>query len=145
MRNQEENWLALNSPRPGDYWHEMFCPYFIVVNVEDDKFRVLSCLGGPTSFTRKNETCARIDNGDGTWSFDPSKSMLVDQEWIHKTVCYDQIDGFVADVVHSEKTMAIVQEWRNWHQKNLRQQIKMLEEEWERFTGWQYLKEDFVK
>ena len=142
MRDQKENWLALNNPQPGDYWHEMFCPYFMVVNVEGDKFRVLSCLGGPNSVNRKYEVNARIDNSDGTWSFDVSKSMLVDKDWMHNTVRYSSIDGFVADVYQSEKNKIIVQEWRNWHQKNMRNQIKLLEEEWEKFTGWRYLKED---
>ena len=44
-----KNHKALLNPQPGDYWHEMFCPYFIVVKVKGDDITVLSCLGGPTA------------------------------------------------------------------------------------------------
>ena len=133
------NTQALNDPQPGDYWQEMFCPYFVVVNVEGNQYRVLSCLGGPNSFTRKDEINARIELDDG-WTFDLSKSMLVSHEWIKKAVCYDNIGGFVADVVRSEKTLQIAQEWRDWRQKQMRQQIDQLTQEWETFTGWTALK-----
>lgn len=137
-----QNHNALLNPQPGDYWHEMFCPYFIVVNVEGDKFRVLSCMGGPGSYNRKDEPNARIEVDSGHWTFDCSKSMLVDRAWIEKAVRYENIDSFVADVVQSEETARIAQEWRNWKQKNLREQIRALESEWEKFTGWKYLKEE---
>lgn len=135
---------ALMNPQPGDYWHEMFCPYFVVVNIEGDKYRVLSCMGGPNSFNRKDEPNARIKVDSEHWAFDYSKSMLVDHKWIEKAVTYGNGDGFVADVVRSEKTANIVQEWRNWKQKTMREQIRSLEAEWEQFTGWKYLKEENV-
>lgn len=138
------NVRALMDPQPGDYWHEMFCPYFVIVNIEGEKYRVLSCMGGPDSFNRKDELNARIEVDSGHWAFDYSKSMLVDHKWLEKAVTYGNIDGFVADVVQSEKTSRIVQEWRNWKQKNMREQIRALESEWEQFTGWKYLKEDVV-
>ena len=140
-KQDQLNQEAFDNPQPGDYWHEMFCPYFVIVDRKDDKFTVLSCLGGPSSWNRKNEPNARVDNGDNTWRFDLSKSMVVDFAWIEKTVRYQRIDGFVADVVRSEKTQKIVTEWRDWHQKNLRSQIDKLESEWENFTGWQALKQ----
>jgi len=144
MTDSEErnlnNHKALTNPQPGDYWHEMFCPYFIVVNVEGDKFRVLSCLGGPNSRDRKDEINAKVDGRDG-WSFDYSKSMLVDREWIRKTVTYSTIEGFVADVVQSEKTQEVVHEWREHRRKEMLNQIEQLEEDYEKFTGWKYLKE----
>jgi len=120
LRNQE----ALDNPQIGDYWNEMFCPYFVIVNKEDDRFRVLSCLGGPNSFTRKHELNARLEVDSGHWGFDYSKSMLVDHNWIRQAVTYGSIDGFVADVVRTEKTHRIAQEWRNWKQKELRSQIQ---------------------
>ena len=55
---------------------------------------------------------------------------------------YESIDGFVADVVQSETTARIAQEWRNWKQTEMRKQIQALESEWEQFTGWKYLKEE---
>lgn len=141
IRKQDlANLKALANPQPGDYWHEMFCPYFIVVDREGDKFRVLSCLGGPKSFTRKHELDAKVDTKDG-WHFDYSKSMLVDHEWIRQTVRYESIDGFVADVVQSEKTARIVQEWREHKRLTMLKEIERLEEEYEKFTGWKYLKE----
>ena len=135
------NQKALAFPQIGDYWHEMFCPYFVIVNKEGDKFRVLSCLGGPESFTRKDELNARIEVDSGHWGFDYSKSMLVDHEWIRKTVTYESIDGFVADVVQSEKTARMVQEWREHKRLTMLEEIERLEEEYEKFTGWKYLKE----
>ncbi len=136
-----KNSQALDNPRPGDYWHEMFSPYFIVVDVKGKDITVLSCMGGPDSYNRKDELNAKIDSKDG-WSFDYSKTMVVDREWISKAVKYGNIEGFVADVVQSEKTEKIVTEWRNWVQKDMRRQIRELEGKWEEFTGWKYLKED---
>jgi hypothetical protein len=75
------------------------------------------------------------------WRFDYSKSMVVDRAWIEKAVKYGNIEGFVADVVRTEKTERIVQEWRNWVQQDMRQKIQAMEAEWEQFTGWKYLKE----
>lgn len=141
---EQANEQALANPQVGDYWHEMFCPYFIIVNVEGDQYRVLSCMGGPDSFNRKHEIYAKKDLGDQGWCFDYSKSMLVDRVWIEKAVRYESIEGFVADVVQSAKTETIVQEWRTWKQQELRKQIQSLESEWETFTGWRYLKEDRV-
>ena len=132
---------ALLDPQPGDYWHEMFCPYFIVVQVKKDAITVLSCLGGPNSYNRKDEPSAKVKNKDGTWSFDYSKSMVVDRAWIERAVKYETIDGFVADVVQSEKSKAIVDEWRHFTQKKMREQIAKLEDQWEEFTGWKYIKE----
>ena len=139
-----QNQQALDNPQPGDYWHERFSPYFVIVNREGDQFRVLSCMGGPHHYLRKDELCARIEIDRDHWGFDYSKSMLVDHEWIRRAVTYGSIDGFVADVVRTEKTQLIVTEWRNWRQKEIRKQIQALESEWEQFTGWKYLKEDVV-
>ena len=140
--NNVENQRALDNPQIGDYWQEMFCPYFIVVNKEGDKYRVLSCLGGSDSFTRRDELNARIEVDNAHWAFDYSKSMLVDHDWIRRTVRYEDIEGFVADVCNSEKTQRIASEWRTWTQQQMRKKIKELEQEWEEFTGWKYLKEE---
>ena len=139
---QEANQRALNCPRPGDYWREMFCPYFIVVQVKGPAITVLSCLGGPNSFTRKHEPCAKIDVDGAHWAFDYGAEMTVDREWIARAVKYDSIDGFVADVSNTEKTERIVEEWRKYRAKVIKQQIQQLEQEWLEFTGWQYLKEE---
>ena len=139
---QERNRQALADPKPGDYWHEMFCPYFIVVDRCGDDITVLSCLGGPDSHSRKDELNARVDNDDDTWSFDYSKSMVVDRAWIERTVKYDSIDGFVADVSNTEKSRGIVDEWRDWRQKDMLREIEQKKQAWEEFTGWKYLKQE---
>ena len=136
------NQQALDKPQVGDYWNEMFCPYFVVVEVlKNDRFRVLSCMGGPNSYNRKDEPNARKDNDDDTWSFDYSKDMIVDREWMHKAVKYGSIDGFVADVRNTEKTQKIASEWRNYHANKLRKEWEAKKDEWEQFTGWKYLQE----
>jgi hypothetical protein len=139
---QERNRQALSDPKPGDYWHEMFCPYFIVVDRGGDDITVLSCLGGPDKHSRKDEPDARVDNDDGTWSFDYSKSMVVDRAWIERTVKYGSIDGFVADVTNTEKSRGIVDEWRDWRQKDMLREIEQKKQAWEEFTGWKYLKQE---
>lgn len=132
LKNQQ----ALDNPRPGDYWHERFSPYFVVVNLEGDQFRVLSCMGGPHHYLRKDELNARIEIDKNHWAFDYSKSMLVDREWIRRAVTYGSIDGFVADVVRTEKTQLIVTEWRDWYQRDMRKKIEQMEQQWADFTGW---------
>lgn len=136
-----KNHDALLNPRPGDYWQEMFCPYFIVVDVRGADITVLSCLGGPDSFNRKDELNARKEVDGSSWCFDYGKSMVVDRAWIERAVRYESIDGYVADVVRSEKTELIVQQWRDFKQKDLRRQINELEQQWQEFTGWSALKE----
>lgn len=135
LKNQQ----ALDNPRPGDYWHERFSPYFVVVNLEGDQFRVLSCMGGPHHYLRKDELNARIEIDGNHWAFDYSKSMLVDREWIRRAVTYGSIDGFVADVVRTEKTQLIVTEWRDWYQRDMRKKIEQMEQQWADFTGWSAL------
>ena len=138
-----DNHQALTRPMPGDYWHEMFCPYFIVVDADhkNDSYTVLSCMGGPNSFNRKHEPNARKEVDGAHWCFDYGQSMVVDRAWIYKAVRYDSIDGFVADVVRSEKTNTIVTEWRKFKAQEIRRKIETLEAEWEEFTGWKYIKE----
>jgi 5-enolpyruvylshikimate-3-phosphate synthase len=139
MKHSEQqvlNQSALDNPQVGDYWHEMFCPYFLIVRVKDEEYTVLSCMGGPKSYLekRKHELNARVDNKDGTWSFDYSTSMVVDKEWIRDAVKYNSIEGFVADVVRSPKTLDTAEEWRV-------SECKRLREELEELSGWKYLKE----
>jgi hypothetical protein len=119
------NTEALQNPKPGDYWHEMFCPYFIVVAVNGPKFTVLSCLSH-NSVNRKDELCAKVDNMDGTWSFDYSKSMIVDRGWIRNAVRYNSFDGFVADVTHSDRNLRIVEEWIEFQTDKLLKELKLL-------------------
>lgn len=129
---QQRNLQAITDPQPGDYWHEMFCPYFIVVDRRGDDITVISCLLPDR---------ARLDHSDDSWSFDYSKSKVVDREWMRSHVRYQTIDGFVADVINTEKTRTIVSEWRDFYQKSLLKEIDQLQSRWEEFVGWQQLKQ----
>jgi hypothetical protein len=130
MKIQDErnilNQEALDNPKPGDYWNEMFCPYFVVVAVNGPDITVLSCLGGPDSYSRKHEVPAKITHKDGSWSFDYDKSMVVDRKWMEKAVKYDSIDGFIADVRRPEKMQLIVEEWIEHRTKKLMKELKQL-------------------
>jgi hypothetical protein len=121
----EANQDALDNPQVGDYWSEHFCPYFIVVAVQDKKITVLSCLGGLASFTRKDEPNAKLDNKDGTWSFDYSRHMVVDHAWMSKAVKYSTNDGFCA-MVSRGKMMGCVEEWRQFHRVRLTKELEEL-------------------
>jgi hypothetical protein len=136
------NYERLDNPKIGDYWQEMFCPYFLVVDVKGKDITVLSCLGGPNSYNRKHEPNAKIEVDNGHWTFDLTKSMVVDREWMSKAVKYDGIEGFVADVWNSEKNVGIAIEWRDWKQKEIRKQITDLEKQFNDFTGWSILKDE---
>lgn len=116
------NEQRLENPQPGDYWTERFCPYFLVVAVKGPRITVLSCLGGPNSHSRKSEPDARIDHGD-SWSFDYSKSMVVDRAWMERAVKYDTIPGFMADCSNTQKTQAVVQEWIQHRVRILKQEL----------------------
>ena len=115
------NEQAMRHPQVGDYWQEMFCPYFLVVQVKDrDRFVVLSAM------RREGEPYARIDNGDGTWSFDCSKSMTVDRQWIADRVQYGTISGFVADVVRSDRTRKLAETFVEYEAQRLIKEFKAL-------------------
>lgn len=102
----ELNEVALADPQPGDFWAErIYCPYFVVVNVKDGAITVLPTIG---------ENNARIDNKDGTWSFDYSKSRVVDRLWMENQVKYKSIEGFVADVSRTDRWLEIVDEWTEY-------------------------------
>lgn len=119
------NELALADPMPGDYWQEMFCPYFMVVRVQGDKITVLSALGGQKGSKREHEVNARVEV-DGGWTFDPSKAMVVDRQWMTETVKYGTIDGFVADVVRNDKSRAWAAEWQEYERNRLTEELASL-------------------
>ena len=111
----ELNEIALADPQPGDFWAErVYCPYFVVVNVKGPNITVLPTIG-PDS--------ARIDNKDDTWSFDYSKSQVVDRQWLKEQVKYKSIEGFVADVSRSERWLTIVEEWVEYRVRELLKEL----------------------
>lgn len=117
---QRLNQAAVDNPEPGDYWQEMFCPYFLVVQVKGDAITILNCLPHRGVSARKS-----VD--DSHWMFDVSKSMVVDRAWIEKLVRYESIDGFVADVSRGrERNQEIVNEWIRYRAENLLKELKDL-------------------
>ena len=115
---ESANRKALDNPIPGDYWHEMFCPYFLVTQVDGDMITVLPCFG---------KDSARKEVDSNSWEFDYSKHMIVDKEWIAKTVKYQTIENFVADVVRgSDKLNKVVEEWKRFHRERLSKELEKL-------------------
>ena len=54
MRDQEQNIEHADHPRAGDFWHEMFCPMYRVLKVDDDRVLVqyiAACAGKEISDT----------------------------------------------------------------------------------------------
>jgi hypothetical protein len=103
---------AVYCPQIGDTWWEMSVMYFIVVaiNLSNGNYTVLSC------FSDDDVMKAKVENRDGTWSFDYSKHSLVTKDWISKTVHYTALPSqFVAHVRRSESNMRVVNEWREFH------------------------------
>lgn len=71
-------------PQPGDYWHEMFCPYLVVL-LRIGK-NVIVCQ------TRK-------DFPDGGWTWDMDKPEIITLERLREIVTYGRLPTrFVADV-----------------------------------------------
>lgn len=120
------NKSAIQNPVPGDFWHERFSPYFMVVAVKGDAITVLSCLSHGDH--RRGEPNARINNEDGTWSFDPSKYMVVNRQWMIDAVTYRKSveSGFCADVSRSERNNGIATEWRRYRAKQLLAELNEL-------------------
>ena len=115
------NRMALQKPEVGDFWFEMvFCPYFLVVQVKGDAITVLSCLGGKP-YHRPKEINARVDNGNGTWSFDYDKTM--DRAWMEEIVKYSTMDNFVADVTRCGSTSRMYLEWIEFKTKKLMDEL----------------------
>ena len=103
---------AANYPQIGDTWWEMGMMKYIIVaiNFANGVYTILSC------FPDDGVLNAKVDNKDGTWSFDYSKHSIVTKEWISKTVHYTDLQSqFVANVRRSDSNMRIVKEWRDFN------------------------------
>ena len=74
-----------NNPKVGDYWHEMFSPYHVVVDV--NKFYVAVC-----------DSTKRVNNSSWTWDTSkPLKFYTRDEYYnLHK---YGTQDGWPCSVV----------------------------------------------
>jgi hypothetical protein len=71
-------------PQVGDYWQEMFCPYFVVLDRVTEN-QVLIC--------EKTKPA-----GPNHWTWDLDNLSLRTLEELRKKVSYSCIPGFVADV-----------------------------------------------
>jgi hypothetical protein len=81
-RNQR-NEVRISNPQPGDYWHEMFCPYFVVIRVDGDGILVCD---------------KKLDVDADHWSWDLSKCRYMTKDELRKRVtCRSMPDKFVAD------------------------------------------------
>jgi hypothetical protein len=108
---QERNALHIEKPMPGDYWHEMFCPYHVVLAADDEYVTICD---------------KKIDLKDG-WTFDLSETKQITHLEHRNIVTYTSMrDKFVADVVPNSKLMPAVQEWRDNKREELLKQIKGL-------------------
>lgn len=117
---QRINQEALDNPLPGDYWHEMLCPYFMVVHSDGDRITVLNCLD-----RHGISAWMKVDNEH--WTFDVSKAIVVDKDWIRRMVRYDSLDGFVADAVRGrDKHLSIVNDWIQYRGKQLVKELQAL-------------------
>lgn len=116
MKIQEPKWSpysaknnqeAIESPKVGDYWSEMGCPYFVVVDTKEDLVTILC------AFERDEVKNARVI-GDKYWHFDLTKHSVVTKDWLEQRVTYRTIPGFCADVSRdSPQILKIVSDWRN--------------------------------
>lgn len=107
---------AYADPQVGDYWSEHFCPYFLIVKIDGDDIYVLSAIGGKgfNHNNRQYEFNAKIEVGESKWTFDSSKVMIVDKDWITKTVKYSSIDDFVAECTRYGASHGFVTDWEKY-------------------------------
>jgi hypothetical protein len=97
-KNDERNELNVKHlayPQPGDYWHEMFCGYLVILKVEADKIYICD---------------VKKDIDSEYWEFDLEKSRIISKQELERDVKYSTIDGFVADVI-PEHLMPTVRKW----------------------------------
>lgn len=108
-RAKELNQAAFDNPEVGDYWSEMFCPYFVIVDIQGDDYTILCAWEDRGNVHVKN---AKVEVSDG-WYFDVNKHSVVTKEWIQKKVTYESIPWFVADVTRN--FTRLVDDWKKEH------------------------------
>ncbi|MCL8306394.1 hypothetical protein [Pseudomonas putida] len=94
--DNQVNELHLRDPKPGDFWHERFCPYHIVLAVT------------PAGVVIADKT--RPD-GDSHYTFDLESAREITHEEHAKAVRYSSGNGFAADVVPVRAALS-VREWK---------------------------------
>ena len=107
---QIKNKKHVDQPQVGDFWHEMFSPYHIVLAVTDT--HVIIC-----------EKTKPTDNYHYTFDLSETKTVTLEE---HKNiVTYTTMrDKFVADVVPNCKMMPLIEEWRAQRKESMLQEMK---------------------
>ena len=94
--DNQVNELHLKDPKPGDFWHERFCPYHIVLAVT------------PAGVVIADKT---KPDGDSHYTFDLESAREITHEEHAKAVRYSSGSGFAADVVPVRAALS-VREWK---------------------------------
>lgn len=96
--SQELNQRCIENPQIGDYWHEMFCVYHLVLDVLANGNLVIA----PRDQTVTEHQC-----------FDYKLAHEITKEDHKKLVCYSGKDSFVADVISgNEATVYAALTWK---------------------------------
>lgn len=109
-KQQEFNQQHVDSPQVGDFWHEMFSPYHVVLAVTDS--HVIIC-----------DKTKPVDSGHYTFDLTETKTVTLEE---HKNiVTYSSMrDKFVADCVANSKMTPAIQEWRSQRRDAMMQEMK---------------------
>lgn len=94
--DNQVNELHLREPQPGDFWHERFCPYHIVLAVTPDGVVI-------TDKTKPD--------GSSHYTFDLDAAKEITHEEHARVVRYSSGNGFAADVVPA-RAAGSVREWK---------------------------------
>ena len=107
---QEQNKQHTDNPQVGDFWHEMFSPYHVVLAVTDT--HVIIC----------DKT---VPAGSNHYTFDLTETKTVTLEEHKNIVTYSTMrDKFVADVVPKSRMMPWIEEWRRKRKEAMMQEMK---------------------
>ena len=90
------NTRAFDDPKVGDYWHEMFCPYFIVLEV----------IGDGTFWICDERKTVDRDH----WTWDLEQARIVEKRYFDR-VKYSPNSGFCADVIEYGVTNPFASKW----------------------------------
>lgn len=107
---QKKNQLHVDQPQVGDFWHEMFSPYHIVLAVTDS--HVIIC-----------DKTKPTDNSH--YTFDLMETRTITHLEHRDLVTYSTMrNKFVADVVPNCRMMPWIQEWRDKKRKAMLQEME---------------------
>jgi hypothetical protein len=99
QRKAPINLEHVERPQAGDFWHEMFSPYVVVLAVDGDNLTVCRAQSYPDK---------------DHWTWDLTKLSTITQAELRKLVTYGTIPGFVADC-EPQHHMWAVEEYQRAH------------------------------